>query len=249
MKPGINNYSEIGKLNKVLLHRIGDEIEGLVPDNFERLLFDDIPYLKVAQQEHDKFADVLRENDVEVIYYVDETVKALRDRKVRERFVKEFVSESDIHSDAVKEALEEYLMSMSVKDMVEKTISGVKKSELSVKSTSLADYISSGYPYYTDPMPNLYFTRDQGACVGDGVISGCIVNLSKSTMVKTVSRCMKALHFGMSNTSIFLNDDLFSIFRANCSMPATVVLCESPIATISSDSTSTSPPSIEYAWS
>ena len=147
MKPGINNYSEIGKLNKVLLHRIGDEIEGLVPDNFERLLFDDIPYLKVAQQEHDKFADVLRENDVEVIYYVDETVKALRDRKVRERFVKEFVSESDIHSDAVKEALEEYLMSMSVKDMVEKTISGVKKSELSVKSTSLADYISSGYPY------------------------------------------------------------------------------------------------------
>ena len=169
MKPGINNYSEIGKLNKVLLHRIGDEIEGLVPDNFERLLFDDIPYLKVAQQEHDKFADVLRENDVEVIYYVDETVKALRDRKVRERFVKEFVSESDIHSDAVKEALEEYLMSMSVKDMVEKTISGVKKSELSVKYTSLADYISSGYPYYTDPMPNLYFTRDQGACVGDGV--------------------------------------------------------------------------------
>lgn len=169
MKPGINNYSEIGKLNKVLLHRIGDEIEGLVPDNFERLLFDDIPYLKVAQQEHDKFADVLRENDVEVIYYVDETVKALRDRKVRERFVKEFVSESDIHSDAVKEALEEHLMSMSVKDMVEKTISGVKKSELSVKSTSLADYISSGYPYYTDPMPNLYFTRDQGACVGDGV--------------------------------------------------------------------------------
>ena len=169
MKPGINNYSEIGKLNKVLLHRIGDEIEGLVPDNFERLLFDDIPYLKVAQQEHDKFADVLRENDVEVIYYVDETVKALRDRKVRERFVREFVSESDIHSDAVKEALEEYLMSMSVKDMVEKTISGVKKSELNVKSTSLADYISSGYPYYTDPMPNLYFTRDQGACVGDGV--------------------------------------------------------------------------------
>ena len=79
MKPGINNYSEIGKLNKVLLHRIGDEIEGLVPDNFERLLFDDIPYLNVAQQEHDKFADVLRENDVEVIDYVDETVKALRD--------------------------------------------------------------------------------------------------------------------------------------------------------------------------
>ena len=50
---GIHNYSEIGKLRRVLLHRIGEEIEGLVPDNFERLLFDDIPYLKVAQEEHD----------------------------------------------------------------------------------------------------------------------------------------------------------------------------------------------------
>ena len=55
MYPGIHNYSEIGKLNKVLLHRIGPEVENLVPDNFERLLFDDIPYLKVAQKEHDAF--------------------------------------------------------------------------------------------------------------------------------------------------------------------------------------------------
>jgi len=169
MKPGINNYSEIGKLNKVLLHRIGNEIEGLVPDNFERLLFDDIPYLQVAQQEHDRFADLLRENDVEVIYYVDETVKALKDPNVRKSFVKKFINESDIYSDAVKEALEEYLMSMTVREMVEKVVSGIKKTELEVKSSSLADYIASGYPYYTDPMPNLYFTRDPGACVGDGI--------------------------------------------------------------------------------
>ena len=169
MKPGINNYSEIGKLNKVLLHRIGTEIEGLVPDNFERLLFDDIPYLKVAQNEHDRFADLLRENDVEVIYYVDETVKALKDPKVRKEFVRKFIDESDIYSDDVKEVLEEYLMSMNVRSMVEKVISGVKKSELKVKSDSLADYIAAGYPYYTDPMPNLYFTRDPGACVGNGI--------------------------------------------------------------------------------
>ena len=78
MKPGIHNFSEIGKLNKVLLHRLGDEVEGLVPDNFERLLFDDIPYLKVAQQEHDRFAQLLRDNGVEVVYYLDETAKALR---------------------------------------------------------------------------------------------------------------------------------------------------------------------------
>ena len=77
MYPGIHNFSEIGKLNKVLLHRPGEELESLTPATLERLLFDDIPYLKVAQEEHDRFAEVLRENGVEVIYYVDEVAKAI----------------------------------------------------------------------------------------------------------------------------------------------------------------------------
>ena len=98
MKPGINNYSEIGKLNKVLLHRLGGEIEGLVPDNFERLLFDDIPYLKIAQQEHDRFAELLKENGVEVIYYVDETAKALKTEEIRQNFVDDFIADSGIYS-------------------------------------------------------------------------------------------------------------------------------------------------------
>ena len=70
MYPGIHNFSEIGKLNKVLLHRPGRELEKLTPDNFERLLFDDIPFLKVAQEEHDRFAEVLKENGVEVVFSI-----------------------------------------------------------------------------------------------------------------------------------------------------------------------------------
>lgn len=170
MKPGINNYSEIGKLNKVLLHRLGGEIEGLVPDNFERLLFDDIPYLKIAQQEHDHFAALLKQNGVEVVYYVDETAKALQDKSVRQEFIKKFIDESDIYSQNVKEALIDYLTKMPVEQMVATVIAGIKKDDIpEVKSNSLADYIASGYPYYTDPMPNLYFTRDPGACIGNGV--------------------------------------------------------------------------------
>ena len=111
MKPGIHNYSEIGKLNKVLLHRIGEEVEGLVPDNFERLLFDDIPFLKVAQQEHDRFAEVLRENGVEVIYYVDETAKALKDKAVKEEFLNKFLDETPLNSQGVREALYDYPVS------------------------------------------------------------------------------------------------------------------------------------------
>ena len=50
METGIHNTSEIGQLRKVLLHRPGQELENLMPEYLERLLFDDIPYLKEAQQ-------------------------------------------------------------------------------------------------------------------------------------------------------------------------------------------------------
>ena len=170
MVQGINVYSEIGKLNRVLLHRLGREIEGLVPDNFERLLFDEIPYLEVAQHEHDCFAKVLRENNVEVLYFADEVAKALENIEVRRIFVKEFLRDSDIVSSHAIEPMEEYLMDMPLGNMVETIIAGVKKEEIHIKkSHSLADFINEDYPYYTDPMPNLYFTRDPGACIGNGV--------------------------------------------------------------------------------
>ena len=56
MEPPIKVNSEIGRLKTVLLHRPGEELEALTPDYMARMLFDDVPYLKVAQQEHDAFA-------------------------------------------------------------------------------------------------------------------------------------------------------------------------------------------------
>lgn len=170
MSLAIHNYSEIGKLKKVLLHRLGREIEALVPANFERLLFDDIPYLKVAQQEHDIFAALLKKFGAEVVYYVDETEKALQDDRVRRKFVEEFLTESNITSPGMRESLTEYLMGKSVRDMVEAVIAGIKKSDVEVSQImGLADFIASSYPYFTDPMPNLYFTRDPGACLAGGL--------------------------------------------------------------------------------
>ena len=64
----INVKSEIGRLQTVLLHRPGSELEQLAPNSMARLLFDDIPYLRGAQAEHDCFADVLRERGVKVLY-------------------------------------------------------------------------------------------------------------------------------------------------------------------------------------
>ena len=89
---GICVKSEIGKLKRVMLHRPGPELENLVPGELERLLFDDIPYLKTARQEHDQFAGVLRSNDIEVVYLEDLMVEALKtDGGLREAFIDEYI--------------------------------------------------------------------------------------------------------------------------------------------------------------
>ena len=170
MVRGVHNYSEIGKLNKVLLHRIGGEVDGLVPDNFARLLFDDIPYLKVAQQEHDRFADILRKNGVEVVYYVDEVAKAIEKPDIKDRFMREMLDEVNFSSRGVKEAIYAYLIAMTPHDLVNKVIAGIRKTDIpDYKPRTLAEKINEAYPFYLDPMPNMYFTRDQAACVGNGV--------------------------------------------------------------------------------
>ena len=170
MEPGIHNYSEIGKLNRVLLHRPGREIEALTPSTMERLLFDDVPFLKVAQEEHDYFADLLRANGVEVLYYEEETAKALNNRAIREEFINQMMELSFIESEGMKHAIHNYLMKLPVNKMVETIISGIKREEIGdVKTDSLSDLATSEYPFVMDPMPNLYFTRDPGACIGNGI--------------------------------------------------------------------------------
>lgn len=198
MSKGVNIYSEIGKLNKVMIHRMGREIEGLVPDNFERLLFDDIPYLQVAQKEHDRFAEVLTENGVEVLYFGKEAAHALRAHTVREAFINEFIEESAILSPDARDAIFEMLMSLKPEELVNLCIAGIRKDELTVKTPhSLAAIVAEDYPYYTDPMPNLYFTRDPGACIGDGVS----VNLMKTEARKRETLLLKYM--------FNYNDDLF----------------------------------------
>ena len=170
MQKGIYNYSEIGKLKKVLLHRPGAELEALTPDTLGKLLFEDIPFLSVAQKEHDDFAKLLTDNGVEIVYYVDEAAKAVSDPRVKEAFINEFLKLSRINSQGMRAALMIYLLGMEPRKMIEKVIGGIKRSEVKTgKATSLMDLIEGEDPFVSDPMPNLYMPRDPGACVGEGI--------------------------------------------------------------------------------
>ncbi len=172
-KAPLHNTCEIGPLRKVLLHRPGRELENLMPDYLERLLFDDIPYLKLAQEEHDTFADTLRTFGVDVLYLTDLTAEAVTDDGVRRQFITDYLDEADIANARVRDMLTEYFSSLPAKQLVEQMEAGVRKSEVQhFEQTRLADLTAFGeeeYPFVVDPMPNLYFTRDPFAVVGRGV--------------------------------------------------------------------------------
>ncbi len=167
----INVYSEIGQLKTVLLHRPGKELENLTPDILERLLFDDIPYLKVAQEEHDAFAKTLRDSGVEVLYIKDMVVEALDNHpEVRGNFINQFIEESNVASRSVKKALYMYLEELNNLDLVTKMIEGIRTNEVRIKHrVTIMDMLENEYPFYTDPMPNILFQRDPFSSIGNGV--------------------------------------------------------------------------------
>lgn len=172
METGIHNTCEIGRLRKVLLHRPGGELENLMPEYLERLLFDDIPYLREAQREHDAFAECLRQQGVEVVYLTDLVVTSLTSSEVRKGFVRQFLDEAEVSDPRMRECLEEYLGKMPDREMVSTMMAGVRKSQLRQGSGRLGDFLPAegdDYPFAVDPMPNLYFTRDPFATIGTGV--------------------------------------------------------------------------------
>ncbi len=179
-------YSEIGKLKHVLLHRPGEEIENLTPDLMDRLLFDDIPYLEVAREEHDAFADIFRKNDVQVSYLEDLIAETLENANIKKQFISQFIKEAGVQGVKKTAALTEYFNSFGTnREMIDKMMAGIRKGEVSVigKST-LADLVDSYYPFLMDPMPNLYFTRDPFSTIGTGI------SLNK---MRTVTRCRETI--------------------------------------------------------
>ena len=162
--------SEIGVLKKVLLHRPGKEIEHVIPSNMERLLFDDIPFLPKMQKEHDFFATELGKRNVEVVYLESLVKESITSQEVKLKLIDTFLRESTDHLRGRYELVNEYLESLPDEELVRKLMEGVVKNELGDrKEVHLNDFLSTSYPFYIDPLPNLYFTRDPATIIGDGM--------------------------------------------------------------------------------
>lgn len=179
----INVKSEVGQLRKVVLHRPGKELLHLVPESLNRLLFDDIPFLDIAQQEHDYFAKVLQEQGSQVLYLEDIVTEVLQNNSgLREQFVEECIAESGDVARVYASELREYLLSIpDDKEFVLQTMTGVNMKDLHCSQKSqLAKFLNQDSNFIMDPIPNLYFTRDTFSSIGRGVSLNRMYSVTRS---------------------------------------------------------------------
>jgi arginine deiminase len=161
--------SEVGPLRTVLLHRPGPELKRLTPRNNDQLLFDGIPWVDRAQEEHDAFAEVLRGRGVEVLLLIDLLVEALADARARTAGVLAVVDERRLGAELADD-VRTHLGTMSPAQLAGVLTAGMTFEELpGSDGMSLVRRMHHPHDFAIDPLPNLLFTRDSSVWIGERV--------------------------------------------------------------------------------
>jgi len=155
--------SEIGHLQKVIVHSPGREIQDMTPKMAEKLLYNDIIPLSVVSEEHARLKKILQ-RVAEVYEFTDLLAESLEDDQIRNEFIDRLVTDAGISG------RRDELLELSSKGLVDRIVKGLPE-----KKSSLEKYLS-GRQYDINPLPNLYFTRDAAMVFGHRVVSGAMAN-------------------------------------------------------------------------
>jgi arginine deiminase len=173
--------SEIGRLQKVLVHRPGLEIARLTPSNKESLLFDDVLWVERAQEEHDRFVTILRSRGAEVLYFRDLLAETVDDADVRGTIVDDVITPA-VCGRMLCDRLRKELRECSKDDLLDVLLGGLLKREL--KDWGIDDRFASvhadRFDYVLTPLPNLFFMRDNAAWIGDGVLLSALATPARA---------------------------------------------------------------------
>ena len=165
-------WSEIGKLQKVLVHRPGRELDRLTPSNRERLLFDDILWLEKAREDHDYFSATLSSEGAEVVYLQDLLAETLDLEPARKWLLEQTIDER-YFGVVLSPPLREYLAGQASKQLAEILIRGLTRSEIETELGSVASAVLArvgSEDLILDSLPNHLFTRDTSAWIGKGIM-------------------------------------------------------------------------------
>ena len=168
--------SEVGKLRKVIVHRPDLELRRLTPSNHDELLFDDVLWVKKAQQQHDAFVDQMQDRGV-AVYYLHELLKeALADPAAVKRVIELAITEHTVGVGAITE-VRQVLDEMKAGELAMHLIGGLTKKELKARGIDVKSYASHSLmaavarpeSFVLKPLPNTMFTRDSSCWLYDGV--------------------------------------------------------------------------------
>lgn len=181
----LGSNSEVGTLRVVVLHRPGAELQRLTPRNNDRLLFDGMPWVARAQQEHDAFADLLRSRGVEVLLLADLLTEALASGAARIQGISAAVDARRLGLPLAQE-LSAYLRTLEAAPLARVLMAGMTFNEVPFGESelSLVRRMHHGGDFVIEPLPNLLFTRDSSFWIGPRV---AITSLALPARVRETS--------------------------------------------------------------
>ena len=159
--------SEVGRLRTVLVHRPGRELKRLTPRNNDSLLFDGIPWVGRAQEEHDAFTEALRERGVEVLYLDELLTETLAIPAARDELTDAVLDDVRL-GDTLRRRVDAFLADLAPAELAEVLIAGLAHEELPGGS-GLVYTLMDRHDFVIDPLPNLLFTRDSAVWIRDHV--------------------------------------------------------------------------------
>ncbi len=163
--------SEVGRLRQVVLHRPDLELKRLTPSTKDALLFDDVLWVKRAQQEHDAFADLLRAHGVVVHLFGDllrETIEVPEAKK----HVLDLTVDERVYGPLAVDALRNAFDALDDDELTSYLVGGITKRELLERieePRSVAFHVLDPDDFVLPPLPNHLYTRDTSAWLYDGV--------------------------------------------------------------------------------
>lgn len=163
--------SEVGQLHEVIVHRPGTELLRLTPETKEDLLFDDLLWVRRAQEEHDQFSAALTEAGAEVLH-LDAMLRETLAVPEASSFVLDHTFDERIHGPAAAPELRAVAETMDASALAELVIGGLTKRELlelTDEPRSVVMHSLGPDDLVVNPLPNHLFARDASCWVYDGV--------------------------------------------------------------------------------
>lgn len=159
--------SEVGRLRTVLVHRPGRELQRLTPRNNDRLLFDGVPWVARAQEEHDAFVATLRSRGVEVLHLTDLLTETLTGAEARAEVIRSTL-DSLLLGDTMHRYLASALADATPAELTDHVVAGIRNDEVR-GGQGLVTALMAPHDFLVDPLPNLLFTRDSSIWIGEQV--------------------------------------------------------------------------------